>query len=162
MKFLGGAPRLSDLTNGVLVAGTVPFPRFERDFQEAENAGLVTLLVGDTALNSVVITGALVGDRVLVFARMSALKGATLGDTSHSIVRTAGPGDVNLMLGGNVFFANFPNHPAVTRWTGTLHLVADVITAGDITLTQRGSSAGSNSVTSAGLAAIAAWLIPGL
>ncbi len=161
MEFQPGTITLNAISGGVLGSGVIPFPRFERDYQEAENAGNVTVTGGTTELNVITLTGAVAGDRIIVIARCEFRKGGVAGLTQNAVDRTVGPGVVNFMLRGAFWWNELRDTMANGRWADTLTLFGDVTTGGNITLRQYGVSGGSDSTVTTGMAAIAAWVIPG-
>lgn len=161
MKFQQGAISLNDISGGTLASGVIPFGRFERDFQQAENAGNVTVLATATDIATLTITGGVVGDRVLAFARYKATKGGTGGHVRVEIRRNAGPGNLIWMLEGGTATREFDPVPASQVWEIGMAVVGVITVDGAIDLELRALSAGSDSTCFAGAGGFSAWLIAG-
>lgn len=159
MEFQPGAISLSQIAGGILASGVVPFPRFETDFQQMENAAPVDVAV-DTTVNEVTTAAAKVGDRVLAFARMRILKGGVGGRTTNQIMRSAGPGGCNFSLEGSGRTSEC-EQVANVRWSETNVALGEVTIAGAMTFRQRQSSFGSNGTVNTGEACLSVWIIPG-
>ncbi len=161
MRFQPGQISLGNIAGGTLASGVVPFPRFQTDYQEQENAGAVNVTSGNTTVNLITLTGAVIGDRILVIARLKMQKGGTTGHSSHNIARSAGPGTVDFMKAGVIVTNWNSEHILSKEWGDSFALFGEVTGAGDITLRQAAQSFNSDSTCAIGGAAIAAWLIPG-
>ena len=161
MQFQPGAISLSAISGGTLASGVIPFPRFTRDYQQAENAGVVTVTAGTVELASVTITGAQIGDRLLILARIDMQKGDTAGDAIHAVDRPAGPGQLNFMLQGAWHDDRISELLPFDVWEYTLSCFAEVTTAGAMTLRSYASSFGSNGSVNTGGAGLSVWLFAG-
>lgn len=161
MRFQQGAISLNDISGGILASGVIPFGRFERDFQEGENAGNVTVLATATDLVALTITGGLIGDRVLAFARYKATKGGTGGHGRLEIRRNAGPGNLIWMLEGSTATREFDPVPASQVWEFGMAVVGVITVDGAIDLELRALSNGSDSTCFTGAGGLSVWVLAG-
>jgi hypothetical protein len=147
----GGTDRLSArIDTGLLGGSLIPLSMLRRDEASGENAGGVTLLATNTALVDVATAvDVAIGDRITVYAKVGATKGAVSGTTAISIVKQAGTA-----TGVWTFDeGSMPDERSVVALEFAAFSIAGVFRvtgAGTLTLRLQGRSAGSNSDVGAG------------
>jgi hypothetical protein len=146
-----GATRLSLRSDtGLIGASLIPLSMLRRDEASGENAGSVTVLATNTALVDVATAVAVaVGDRILVYAKVGATKGAASGTIAISVIKQAGTA-----TGVWTFDeGSMPDERSVTALEFAAFPISGVFRvtgAGTLTLRLQGRSAGSNADVGAG------------
>lgn len=122
----------------------------------AENASLVTVLLGNTNVVSLDMGTVVAGDRILFNWKMQMIKGVIDGNTVILLVKDTGTAVVE-------FYHNFPNvrddhyQLANITWTFVGSVVAKIKTSGTLNMIIRMSSDGSNGMINLGDAYYEAW-----
>jgi hypothetical protein len=146
----GVASRLTlDMATGLLGTALIPLSRLRVDEQTAENAGAVTVLVGTTTVVSLASMTVAVGDRIVCLASITSTKGATGGISLYEMIQTAGTAVVVAGVNKTNLVAN-NDRAAGGVYATLLSGVLQVTGAGTLTLSVRGTSAGSNETVGIG------------
>ena len=145
---------------GGVQGNTLGLDALKVDEQSAENAGAVTVTALGVAIVSLPSMTVAVGDRVLVYASLLAVKGATAGDDSVWVSQAAGTA-VGTFLHNYSILKHIESVLASGNLAIVLAGVFKITGAGTLTLRLDGDSAGSDSTVSAGAADIHALVLRG-
>lgn len=162
MNFETGAVRLSDIVNGTLEAGSIPWQRlnsspvFVRDTSITVTTPLHELLEIDLGTLTA-------NDWVWLLLSMQGQKGGTAGEVAFICRLKSGTGSVVVPGPSNVARVNFPALGANDYWRTQLWFAGRVATGGTVVLKLEGQSTGSdfNAGTPAGSVDYYVWIQKG-
>ena len=115
----------------------------------AENAALVTVLIGNTDVVTLNLGTVSVGNRIIFNWKMGMLKGGTGGLTTMLLLKDSGTAVVEFYH-NSINVREDRNQFASQQWTIVGSAVAKITTGGTLTIIVRMSSAGSNGTINAG------------
>jgi hypothetical protein len=144
-----------NMATGLLGAALIPLSLLRVGESFASNAGIITVLAGNTTIVSAAQITVAIGDRILIGYDCRVLKGAATGVTNLFIQKTAGGGTVlfynnaGIWAGAGALSEN-PGHVNATQITRPGFVEARATAAGTVTLSLIGTSAGSNGTVAIG------------
>lgn len=161
MQFSPGAVVLSQITNGVLGAGTVPYDRYVHFDLNFTNPGNVSVLSTQTTIIGFSVPQAEVGDRILIFAECLMVKGGVTGYSEILLEHSGGVGTVVFYTGKGIPRFSQPGLPTPGQWHASLVAMGLVTVAGGINIRLAGLSQGSNSLVTTEEANVLVSLLAG-
>lgn len=153
MILVGGGVRLEDIIGGTLNVGAVPWARLIRLDASAANAGLVTLVAGNTTIVTVDLGTVVVGDRIYCDGTAQLDKGVTAGISQMFVAQSTGTA-VLVSYGGQATSTETFFQQASESLIRQVGAIFRVTTGGTLTMRLAGLSNGSNATVQAGAGGI--------